>query len=229
MQNIKIFFLYGFEDQIADYLEPIKLALYHSNMRNKRWIWSQTFLDLTGLATSKLVTALTHNQVNIVTHEKQMDVEMIALHNKTMDILNHLQNQSDSLSKMLQNKNSMNINLQSVISDELDIARKLNKVSSALEILSDISLQYSVIFSNLDLIPMLLGEAEQVIHSFIGQFASVELLPLLRPEAHLAQLDPAAMLFIEISSIANENVFFVQYSLQSIDDSFNPNPRGHGP
>ena len=73
----------------------------------------------------------------------------------------------------------MNINLQSVISDELDITEKLNKISSALEILSDISLQYSVIFSNLDLIPMLLGEAEQVIHSVLGQFASVELLPLL--------------------------------------------------
>ena len=220
MQNIKIFFLYGFEDQMADYLEPIKLALYHSNMRTKRWIWSQTFSDLTGLATSKSVTALTHNQVNIVTHEKQMDVEMIALHNEMMDILNHSQNQSDSLSKMLQNENSMNINLQSVISDELDIPEKLNKVSSALEILLDISLQYSVIFSNLDLIPMLLEEAEQVIHSVLGQLASVELLPLLRPEAHLAQLDPAAMLFIEISSIANENGFFVQNSLPSIDDSF---------
>ena len=95
-----------------------------------------------------------------------------------------------------------------------------NKVSSALEILSDISLQYSVIFSNLDLIPMLLEEAEQVIHSVLEQLASVELLPLLQPEAHLAQLDPAAMLFIEISSIANENGFFVQYSLPSIDDSF---------
>ena len=105
---------------------------------------------------------------------------------------------------MLQNENSMNINLQSVISDELDITEKINKVSSALEILSDISLQYSVIFSNLDLIPMLLGEAEQIIHSVLGQLASVELLPLLRPEAHLAQLDPAAMLFIEISSIDKE-------------------------
>ena len=51
---------------------------------------------------------------------------MIALHNETMDILNHLQNQSDSLSKMLQNENSMNINLQSVISDELDITEKIN-------------------------------------------------------------------------------------------------------
>ena len=57
-----------------------------------------------------ILLGLTHNQVNIVTHEKQMDVEMIALHNETMDILNHLQNQSDSLSKMLQNENSMNIN-----------------------------------------------------------------------------------------------------------------------
>ena len=67
---------------------------------------------------------------------------------------------------------------------------------------------------------MLLEEAEQVIHSVLEQLASVELLLLLQPEAHLAQLDPAAMLFIEISSIANENEFFVQYSLPNIDDSF---------
>ena len=97
---------------------------------------------------------------------------------------------------------------------------RLDLISLALEILSDLSLQFQILSNNINLIPTLLHEAEQNILSLLSQSINVDLLPLLKPEAHISTLTISSMMFSSITAVANEQGFFIKYSIPIIWDSY---------
>ena len=99
-------------------------------------------MDLDGLLIRNI---LNKNQLNIVTHEHLVDTELIALNNETHELLTHLTNQSSKLKTLFEDENVLSEHLNEVIEDELNITVKLDKISLALEIFSDLSLQYQIL------------------------------------------------------------------------------------
>ena len=219
LTNIKSYFLYAFDDLLDEHLKDVKL-LTTSPVRNKRWIWTDFLSVTTGLASGKSVNVLKNNQMNIVTHEHLIDSELIALNNETHELLAHLTNQSSKLKTLFEDENILSEHLNEVIEDEMNITIKLDKISLALEIFSDLSLQYQILSNNINLIPILLHEAEQGILSLLSQSLNVDLLPLLRPEAHMSTMTISSMMFSSISAEANANGFFIEYQIPVIWDSY---------
>ena len=60
---------------------------------------------------------MTVNQANIIQHEKTMDNELTALHNESMDLLNYINNQSDSLASLFHNEDE----LKQLLNDEINM------------------------------------------------------------------------------------------------------------
>ena len=112
---------------------------------------------------------------------------------------------------MFEDENALNEHLNKVINDETNITMRLDRISLALEIFSDLSLQFQILSNNINLILTLLHEAEQSILSLLSQSINVDLLPLLKPEAHLSTLTISSMMFSSITAIANEKGFFIEY------------------
>ena len=218
--NIKSYFLFAFDDLLDEHLQDVKL-LTTSPVRNKRWIWTDFLSETTGLASSKSVKILKSNQLNIVTHEHEIDSELVALNNESHKLLSHLTNQSSRLKTLFEDENALNEHLNEVINDETNITMRLDRISLALEIFSDLSLQFQILSNNINLIPTLLHEVEQSILSLLSQSINVELLPLLKPEAHISTLTISSMMFSSITAVANEQGFFIEYSIPIIWDSYN--------
>ena len=68
--------MFALDDLLDEHLKDVKL-LTTSPVRNKRWIWTDFLSETTGLASSKSVKILKSNQLNIVTHEHEIDSELV--------------------------------------------------------------------------------------------------------------------------------------------------------
>jgi hypothetical protein len=218
--NAKLFFAFSFDDLLPSGLDHLRLSYTNPNSRSKRWVWTSFLSDATGLASKQQVDAMTVNQANIIQHEKTMDNELTALHNESMDLLNHINNQSDSLASLFHNEDELNLNLKQLLSDEVNMEDKLNQLTMSLEILSDVSLQFDLLIHNINLIPALLSESQSAVNAILSQTASIDILPLLRPEAHISLISLPSLSFISVSASVTMDGFFVVYSIPLIYDEF---------
>jgi hypothetical protein len=68
--------------------------------------------------------------------------------------------------------------LDAVITDKKSLIKQLSTLTKALEIVSDVDIQYSSIMSTIDQIPSLIQEVENLIMSVVQQRISPSMIPL---------------------------------------------------
>ena len=95
-------FIFGFDLLLPDSLSHLQLTFLNptaKQIRQKRWVWTAFASDISGLATKDQVETMVVNQANIIQHDKQIDEDLVNLHNESIDILNHVSKQAVSLKK----------------------------------------------------------------------------------------------------------------------------------
>ena len=217
--NIKYYFVLSFSDLIEK-VSQLNIHILSPDSRSRRWIFSNTLGWGLGLATSEQTEKIIKNQENILAHSKSADTELINLHNETISLLKFVNNESESIKSLFKEEDKLTEHLSSVVKEEEELSVQMNQVIEALETLSDVSLELQAIISQINLIPELLNELEKLVSSLISNSLSIDLLPLPQETSHLKYFSIDSIKFIEFRGSADDQGFYVEYSVPIISDTY---------
>jgi hypothetical protein len=214
--NAKIKFLAAFSDHLLteklEYMTEERL----SNSRNKRFIWTGPIAALTGLASEETVKAFNENAKQILRKEDQDAREIQHLENKTNEMLGSIQHQNQKVMKLYSDEIALQNALDSVMTDEKSLIKQLSTLTKALEIVSDVDIQYSSIMSAIDQIPALLQEAENLIMSVVNQRISPSMIPLSIKRHYTLP----SLMHAEMVALVTPKGYIVRYKIPEITATF---------
>jgi hypothetical protein len=111
----------------AQFMDVVNVTSYagfkthdlHFGMKHsKRWFFSYSLSQMTGLAESSVVKTLSEDTHKVVEREQQDAAEILKLEKQSNDILLGQKEQNDRVARLYSDKNKLNENLKNVISDE---------------------------------------------------------------------------------------------------------------
>jgi predicted nuclease with TOPRIM domain len=129
------------------------LDLHFGTKHSKRWFFSYSLSQMTGLAESSVIKTFSDDAKKVIDREQQDAAEIVKIEKQTNNILLSQKEQNDRVAKLYSDKNKLNENLKNVISDERNIEHRVNDIIKALETFSDVNLEYesfSMLFTNIE-------------------------------------------------------------------------------
>jgi hypothetical protein len=100
------------------------------------------------------------------------------LENKTNEMLGSIQSQNKKVMKLYTDKIAMQNSLQTLIEDEKVVTKQLSVLTKALEIVSDVDIQYASVMAAMYQIPILIQELETLTLSIVQQRLTANMMPL---------------------------------------------------
>ena len=122
---------------------------------------SQAFSDLTGLATQTDLNILNANEVKMRIEEEKTQKELKTIETKTQNIIQIIDEQSIKMAKLYSDEAEVKQAIKKVLKEEQDVIMQLAKLTTSMEIQSDISIEYAAFSNALSLIPHMLHEIEK--------------------------------------------------------------------
>src|SRR5450830_827709 len=165
-----------------DFLPVSEISL---NRRKRHWL-AEAFSDATGLATQEDVDKLERNEEKLAAMEEKTQVEIKTILTKTNTIIDSLTEQASKMSKLYSDETALKDALRLVMKDEQDTIIRLAHINASMEILSDISLEYSAFGYMLMLVPQMLQEIEESLLALTTQ----SLMPSILPASNLKHVIP---------------------------------------
>jgi hypothetical protein len=185
-------------------------------VRQRRFIWTDPIAALTGLASQSSVDAFNENAKNLLLKEEGDAKEIQKLENKTNEMLGTIQSQNQRVMKLYADESAMQHSLETLLSDESELAKQLATLSKALEIMSDVDIQFASVMSAIDQIPFLIQELETLTMSVVNQRLTSSMMPLtLQHHFSLPSLVHA-----EISASVTPKGFVIRYKVPEITTTF---------
>jgi hypothetical protein len=224
--NSKIMFCTAFSDllNIPDYdlltdtvVNPMAAAL---PIRSRRWIWTEALASTTGLAKQSEVDSVSKNAHNILLKEEQDAKEIVSLENKTNDILRGFQEQNSKVMKLYTDEIELQKNLNLILADETDLDKQLSLLAKALEIVSDVDIQFSAYMAVLAQIPPLISETEALVSSVLTQRVTPDMLPLTLTKGQNSYFSLNSFRHADVAAVVTPKGFVVRYRLPEIQSEF---------
>ena len=106
-------------------------------LRSRRYIWTEGFAAVTGLVASSTVDDIKINQKELAKGEETNSVQIVMLEKETNVMLGNLRNQSDRMK-----------------TDDTDLIGTVSHLAEALEVASDVAVEFQSFMLGLELIPL---------------------------------------------------------------------------
>jgi hypothetical protein len=148
----------------------------YSQSRGKRWIFTSFLASISGLADEEEIKKLEKTAENLGHVELDNAGEIVKLESKSNEIVERISKQNERLTKLFKDEQGLNSKLQDIMSEDASISRQLSSTVRSLEVVADLNLEYSVLASIIELIPVLLTECRMVVHSLYDGILPNEIL-----------------------------------------------------
>ena len=113
------------------------------------------FSYLTGLASSDDIQKLNNNEHSLLAAEQGMIDQMKKINTQTNTVIAAIRNQSSQIENIYKDEIDVKQTLQALLGDTASATKQIQSLTAALEIYSDISVEFQTIFNIIDLIPEL--------------------------------------------------------------------------
>ena len=111
-------------------------------LRNKRYIWTEGLAAVTGLVASSTVDDIKINQKELAKGEETNSVQIVMLEKETNVMLGNLRNQSDTMKSLYSNERELQERLSELTRDETDLIGTVSHLTEALEVASDVAIEF---------------------------------------------------------------------------------------
>jgi hypothetical protein len=217
-------------DNTSDNMPIIDLTFLHSqtipshlrqtSIRVKRNSVTDFFADITGLAPYDQVEKLQRNEEQIQKVQEETTKEVKTILSQTNAIVDSLKEQSDKLATLYKDETSVKNALSTLLQDENNIMSQLTKIAASLEVMTDVSTEFMVFHSTMNLIPYMLQDIEDCILAIATQ----SFYPSLVPEEEIRHLIPihakASLLAVSISASLTASSYYVDIQIPEFYPAF---------
>jgi len=129
-----------------------------------------------GLATLEQLQNVTDKENEMIKFENQLSAKLKQVNTQTNDILDTIQAQNSKLSTLYTDEVEIKSSIRSLLSDTSNAITLINQLTAALEVYSDVSLEFSTFMSLLDLMPSLIYEIQDSILALTTQSVTSSLI-----------------------------------------------------
>jgi hypothetical protein len=91
--------------------------------------------------------------------------EIIKLEKKSNDIIERISKQNDKMLTLYKDENTMNVKLTDLLREDASLSKQMSLLVKSLEITSDINIEFAVVQTILELIPVLIAECREKVES----------------------------------------------------------------
>jgi hypothetical protein len=219
LYNAKLVFCREFSDviNISDYSLFTVHDSSRENKRVKRWFFTYSLSQLTGLADDSVVSALSKETQLILKGEQQDAEQIVSLDKKANEMLSSIKNQDDKLGKLYSDESVLNDKLRTVMRDEYNLTVKMSTLVFALEAVSDVHMEYSnfnLLFESVDL---LFGTKENQVASLQYQKVSSEQLPV---DNLVGKFGISALNSVKVTGRVHSGGYSIVYTVPEIVEEF---------
>jgi hypothetical protein len=149
---------------------------WKASLRAKRWVFTSFLASISGLADEEEIKKLEKTAENLRHVEIDNAEEIVKLESKSNEIVERISKQNERLTKLFKDEQGLNSKLQDIMSEDASISRQLSSTVRSLEVVADLNLEYSMLSSIIELIPVLLTECRTVVHSLYDGILPNEIL-----------------------------------------------------
>ncbi len=217
-------------DNTTDDIPIIDLTFLHSqtipshlrqtSFRAKRNSITDFFADITGLAPYDQVEKLQRNEEQIQKVQEETTKEVKTILSQTNAIVDSLKEQSNKLANLYKDDTSVKNALSTLLQDENNIMSQLAKIAASLEVMTDVSTEFMVFHSTMNLIPYMLQDIEDCVLAIATQ----SFFPSLVPEEEIRHLIPihakASLLAISVSASLTASSYYIDIQIPEFYPAF---------
>jgi hypothetical protein len=149
------------------------------SQRKKRWVFTNFLAAITGLANEDEVQKLDKAAENLGHVELNNAGEIVKLEGKSNEIISRIGKQSEQLAKLYHDEGILNDKLSHLLKEDVSINRQLASLVRALEAVSDVGIEYTVIGSIIELIPILINDCRVLVHSLYDGVLPTDVLNIV--------------------------------------------------
>jgi len=91
--------------------------------------------------------------------------EIIKLEKKSNDIIERISKQNDKMLTFYKDENTMNVKLTDLLCEDASLSKQMSLLVKSLEVTSDINIEFAVVQTILELIPVLIAECRETVES----------------------------------------------------------------
>jgi hypothetical protein len=139
---------------------------------------------------------------------------------QTNAIVDSLKEQSNKLANLYKDETSVKNALSTLLQDENNIMSQLTKIAASLEVMTDVSTEFMVFHSTMNLIPYMLQDIEDCVLAIATQ----SFFPSLVPEEEIRHLIPihakASLLAISVSASLTASSYFIDIQIPEFYPAF---------
>ena len=146
-------------------------------LRTKRYIWTEGLAAITGLVPYSTVDDIKHNQNELKQGEETNSAQIVILEQETNLVLGNLRNQSEKMKTLYSDEKELQERLLELTRDETDILGTVSHLTEALEVASDVAVEFQSFMLGLELVPMHIEMLEKGVRSVLTQDLELDLLP----------------------------------------------------
>jgi len=202
--------------------------------RSKRHVLTPLFSYLTGLASSDDITKLNNNEHSLLAAEESMIAQMTKINTQTNTVVSAIRNQSSQIENIYKDEVEVKQTLQALLGDTASATKQIQSLTAALEIFSDISVEFQTIFNIIDLLPELVRELHDSVTALASQSVTASLLPAEDISTKIPYHRRASLLAGHVKASITANAFtlvvtlpefyplFTIYAIKSVP--FHPTP-----
>jgi hypothetical protein len=189
-------------------------------VRKKRHWLSQAFSDLTGLATQTDLNILNANEEKMRIEEEKTQKELKTIETKTQNIIQIIDEQAIKMAKLYSDEAEVKQAIKKVLKEEQDVIMQIAKLTTSMEIQSDISIEYAAFSNALSLIPHMLHEIEESLLAVTNQAIYPSLLPAESILRTIPFYSKQSILSATISAVISSKMNTIEISVPEFINPF---------
>jgi len=181
--------------------------------RKKRHLLTPLFSYLTGLASSDDIQKLHENEGQILKAENDLSQSVEDIQKKTDDVIQAIRAQSLKMSNLYTDEKQVKTTLQALLADSNNAIEQIRSLTAAIEIQNDVSLEWSTIFSMIDLMPELIQDLHDSVFALSSQTISPNILSTEEITTKVPFHRRASMLSATITGLLKADKYILQITL----------------
>jgi hypothetical protein len=163
-QNLAIRRRFAKDQEVIESTADIPNNSY-STHRSKRWVFTGFLSAVTGLAGEEEIEKLKTVEENLRHVELDNAGEIVKLESKSNEFVSRISKQNERIVQLYKDESVLNKKLSDLLSEDASISKQLTTLVRSLETISDVNIEYAVVASIIELVPVLLGECRTMVHS----------------------------------------------------------------
>jgi hypothetical protein len=136
-----------------------------SPYRTKRWFYTDFLSAVSGLARESAIDKLNVATTNLKHVEDDNAGEIVKLEKKSNDIIERISRQNEKMMSLYKDENTMNVKLTDLLREDASLSKQMSLLVKSLEVTSDIAIEFAVVQTILELIPVLIAECRETVES----------------------------------------------------------------